>query len=316
MDNVKKKILILTGPTATGKTDLALFLAKKFDGELISADSRQVYKGLDLGTGKLPSSFETLQKKDGCWLIDGIPIYLYDVRPITEQYTAYDFIQDATAYIKTIHQQDKLPILVGGTPFYISALLHGLSSTSTASPERREFLESQTLDQLQAKARETPYWQKMNESDQKNKRRLIRVLERGVKTSQKQIRGIKEDYDLLTVGLIAEREVLNNRVDKRVVSRIEEGMIEEARNLRFRGISITRMRQLGLEYGVMADLLEGVIEKDRVISILQTKIHQFVKRQLTWFKKDQNIRWFNITDVDLYEKVANALAVWYYSPNG
>lgn len=312
-----KKILVILGPTATGKTDLALKLAKKFNGELISCDSRQVYKGLDIGTGKMPSKTIDLKMDDRRWIVDGVVIHLYDVVSPKIQYTVADYVKDASRVIREIRKKGKLPIVVGGTGLYLKALLYGLSNLAIPIDKKlRGDLEKLNLEQLQQKLKILfPIkWKSLNYSDKQNPRRLIRAIElesgKGSK-GDKGSRGLIKEFDVLKIGLTASREMLYKKVDDRVISRIDQGMIEEAKNLHKNGLSLKRMRQLGLEYGVLADYLEGNIQG--LIKFMQGKIHGYVRRQLTWFKKEKDVTWLNIADKDLLGRLENTVAKWYYS---
>ncbi len=323
------KLLVILGPTATGKTDLALRLTEftpysdtvLAQGELVSADSRQVYKGLDIGTGKLPSSGRW-KIEAGRWIVNGIPIHMYDVVDPKRQYTVADYVKDANAVIADMVKRGKLPIVVGGTGLYLKALLYGLSNLVVPVDKNlKDKLEKLSLKQLQEKLQEAfpAKWKGLNESDRENPRRLVRAIElaatplkgrlsRSPSTSLRVARN-----DILKIGLTAPREVLYQRVDEKVLSRIKQGMIEEAEQLHKSGLTYKRMRQLGLEYGVLADYLAGCIKsEEELIKTLQGKIHGYVRRQLTWFKKEQDVFWFDITDMDFTYKVAKLIAKWYH----
>lgn len=312
-----KKILVILGPTSSGKTDLAIYLAKKFNGELISCDSRQVYKALDIGTGKLPSqnSKITYEKNDNYWLVNGIKIWMYDVADPTKRYDVSKYIKDARKIIEQIVKNQKLPIIVGGTGLYLKALIYGLSNVSTNKKLRKE-LEKLTLNLLQNKIKEISInkWESLNESDQKNPRRLIRAIELVVlspKQIEKNINSLVKEYEILKIGLSAPRDILNKRIDARVDQRISEGMIKEAERLNKEGLSFKRMKELGLEYGVLADYLTGKITKNELVKNLKIKIHQYAKRQMTWFKKEHEIFWFDVTEKDWVEKVEKLILDWY-----
>lgn len=306
------KLLVILGPTATGKTDLALSLAKKFKGELVSADSRQVYTGLDIGTGKMPAKFQ-IEKANGYWVISGIRIWMYDVASPKRQYNVARFVSDATKVILGIHKRNKLPILVGGGGLYIKAVTQGFSNLVIPVDKKlRKNLEKQTLSQLQEQLKKVSpkRWKKMNYSDRQNPRRLIRAIEL---SCIQRIKFKRPNYKTFKIGLTAPREILYLRIDERILSRINQGMIGEANNLHKKGLSLKRMKQLGLEYGVLADFLSGKIkEKDDLVNILKGKIHNFARRQITWFKKEANINWFDITDKNYSAKVENLVAKWYY----
>lgn len=314
-----KKILVILGPTATGKTDLALSLAKKYQGELISCDSRQVYKGLDIGTGKLPSKFSNVVKTDKFWIINGIKIWLYDVVSPKKQYSVAGYVKDAEKKIKDIIERNKLPIIVGGTGLYLKALLDGLPNLRVpVDKELRKKLEKLSLEKLQKKLQEVSFiaWEKMNYSDQQNPRRLIRHIELSFTSDggpKGFLRGgLSFKFNILKIGLTAPREVLYKKIDQRVLSRMSQGMIQEAIRLHKNGLSLKRMKSLGLEYGVLADFLQRKIKtKEELIKIMQGKIHRYLRRQQTWFKKNQDIFWFDITDLNYIDKVEHRVWVWY-----
>ena len=318
------KLLTILGPTATGKTDLAIDLAKKFNGELISADSRQVYIGLDIGTGKMPGNGQLridngqLKKGKGFWKIGGIKIWMYDVVNPQKQYNVARFVRDAQKVIEDVIKRGKLPILVGGTGLYIKALIEGIPTLAIPFDAKlRSKLTTFSLDKLQEKLHKLSIakWQSLNESDRKNPRRLVRAIEIITMQPHKKNVNLKlVSYNILKVGLTAKREVLYQRIDEKVVSRIKQGMIDEAGKLYSQGLTLKRMKQLGLEYGVLADYLKGKIQTiDELIKILQGRIHAFVRRQLTWFKKEKNVNWFDITNLDYSNKIEKLVRSWYDS---
>ena len=176
----KYPLLVILGPTSTGKTDLALSLAKRFDGEIISCDSRQVYINLDLGTGKLPSQQKTLKKGKGFWEIDGVKVWLYDVVSAKLQYSVADYIKDAHKVLKDLRERGKLPIIVGGTGLYLKGLVEGLSNIDIPiDKELRKSLEKLSKEELQKKLINLSLkkWNQMNNSDRQNPRRLVRAIE-------------------------------------------------------------------------------------------------------------------------------------------
>jgi len=321
-----QKLLTILGPTSVGKTGLALRLAKKFNGELVACDSRQVYKKLDIGTGKMPdvdvscqSSAIRRKKGNGFWEIEGIKIWMYDVADPKRQYTVYDFVKDASKVISGVERRDKLPIIVGGTGLYLKAILSGLPNLAIPLDlDLRKKLEKLSLKKLQEKLQKISpkKWEKMNNSDRQNPRRLIRAIEIASTdfTSEESLRAtVRGGFNTLKIGLTAPRESLYQRIDERVVSRIDQGMVDEAKSLHKSGLSFKRMRQLGLEYGVLANYLEGKITSEQeLVKILQGKIHGYARRQITWFKKEKNILWFDITDQNFPANVEKEAAKWYY----
>ncbi|OGE19039.1 tRNA (adenosine(37)-N6)-dimethylallyltransferase MiaA [Candidatus Daviesbacteria bacterium RIFCSPLOWO2_02_FULL_41_8] len=325
-----KQLLVIFGSTSTGKTDLALKLAEKFNGELVACDSRQVYVGLDIGTGKAPSSKFKIQnskfkKGNKFWEFNGVKIWMYDVTDPGKQYTVYDYVKDAERIIDEIFKRGKLPIIVGGTGLYLKALLEGLSNLAIPMDQKlRNSLETLSRDELQKKLQKiSPQkWQQMNYSDRQNPRRLIRAVEIASTnfTSDGGPKGLlRGGFKTLKIGLTAPRQILYRRIDERVINRMNQGMLDEAERLRKTGMTFKRMRQLGLEYGVLADYLEGKIKnKNELIRVLQGKIHGFARRQITWFKKaslpagrEKNTFWFDITEKEFAGRVENLVAKWY-----
>ncbi|MEK7616689.1 MAG: tRNA (adenosine(37)-N6)-dimethylallyltransferase MiaA [Patescibacteria group bacterium] len=311
------KLLVILGPTATGKTDLALSLAKKFNGELVSCDSRQVYRGLDIGTGKisnLKSQMSNVKIRRGWWEIDGVNIWMYDVVNPRVQYTVADYVKKAEKIVKEVHNRDKLPIIVGGTGLYIKALAEGLPNLAVPIDFRkRKNLEKVSLISLQEKLKKvsSQKWQSLNASDKQNPRRLVRAIE--LATSDVPVKFQPPSYEVLKIGLTAPRDFLYKRVDEGVFSRIKQGMVEETKKLHKKGLTFKRMRELGLEYGILADYLERVIKDiDSLTEIMQNRIHGFVRRQLTYFKKEKRIHWFDISEKGYIQKVEKKVSKWYY----
>lgn len=312
-----KKLLVILAPTSAGKTDLALSLAKKFNGELVSCDSRQVYTGLDIGTGKVPGKEVKIKTGQGFWEMDGLKVWMYDVADWRMQYTVYDYIKDAQKIINQILKRGKLPIIVGGTGLYLKALLEGLPNLSISpNPKLRKELESLPLINLQNKLQQVSMsrWEKMNSSDRYNPRRLIRAieLEFGKENKSENVDGLKKNSNILKIGLNVPREILYKRIDERVINRLDQGMIEESEKLHKRGLSFERMKQLGLEYGILADYLQGKISKIELVRVLQGKIHGYARRQITWFRKEKDVFWFDITQSDWCEQLENKVSSWYY----
>lgn len=315
---MKEKLLVILGPTATGKTDLALDLAKKFNGELVSCDSRQVYKGLDIGTGKLPDKLK-IKKEDRRWIVNGINIWMYDVVSPKKQYSVADYVKDANRVVEDIRRRQKLPIIVGGTGFYVKALLEGIPNLAVPiDSDIRNQLISSSLSGLQKKLinLSPDRWQNLNQSDGQNKRRLIRHIELALAGEVLYDQGFpSQDFDVLKIGLTVPRQVLYERVDRRVDNWIEEGIIQEVEALHKQGVGLGRFRNLGLEYRVIADYLDGRFSLDEMKIVMQGELHGYVRRQQTWFKKDQEIYWVDITDQDFLGQVENKIRTWYHLAN-
>ena len=320
------KLLVLLGPTATGKTGLGLKLAKKLNGELVACDSRQVYIGLDIGTGKIPGNIKNqklnIKYGDGYWLIDGIHLWMYDVISPKLQYTVADYIQDASRAIKDIKKRGKLPIVVGGTGLYLRALLEGLPNLSIpVNKKLREELGKLTKYKLQKKLQKlsSKVWEEMNQSDRENPKRLLRSIELLLMYPYKrtyQISNIKyQKSEILKIGLVAPRQVLYENINSRVFDWINHGIIEEVKGLLGQGVSEERIKQLGLEYRVIIDYIDKSLSSELLIEKMQTKTRQYAKRQLTWFKREQDVSWFDISDRNYLGKIESLVGKWYHKAN-
>ena len=277
---VKPKIIAVVGPTASGKSALAVELARKFNGEVISADSRQVYIGLNIGTGKIT-------KKE----MLGVPHHLLDVANPKKRFTVDLYKKLADKTIAEILSRGKLPIICGGTGFYIEAVVKNvLLPDVPVDMKLRTKLFKKTSEQL------FEILKKLDEKralaiDPRNKIRLIRAIEI-VKTLGKVPPIISEPkYNTLTIGIKTEKEDLKQKIYARLISRIKQGMINEAKKLHTKGLSWKRMEELGLEYRCLALHLQKKLTKDEMIERLNREIYQYSKRQIQWFKRDQNILW-------------------------
>ncbi len=278
----KPKVITIVGPTASGKTALSITLATQFSGEVISADSRQVYRGMDLGTGKVT--------KDE---MAGIPHHLLDIAdPATDTYTGADFMRDASAAITDITNRGRLPIIAGGTFFYLD-LLRGLRTSAPVPPNEtlRAELETKSTAELSSLLTERDE-RRAATIDHANRRRLIRALE-----IVDSIGSVPETtitaspYDMLVLGIDIPIEILNERIHRRIIDRINQSMIEEIANLHASGVSYERMTNFGLEYRSIASYLQGNLTKEAMIEELAAKTRQFAKRQRLWLKNDPSIIW-------------------------
>lgn len=276
----KPLVIVIVGPTASGKSDLAVKLAKKFKGEIISADSRQVYRRLDIGTGKIT-------KKE----MAGIPHYLLDVASPKKQFTVVEFKRLAEKKIAEILRKNKLPIIVGGTGFWIDALILNLSLPNVPPDQklRRRLSPKKPHELFEILKKIDPKHAK--KIDCKNPRRLIRAIE--VATALGKIPPVKRQplYNALWIGVALPKKKLYERIRARLQKRLDSGMINEARSLRKFGLSWKRFYELGLEYKFLADFLKKKIGKKEFIENLSRSIRQYAKRQTTWFKKNKKIRW-------------------------
>lgn len=270
---------------------------------------------MDLGSGKLPGQIVSYQKGDGYWIVDGIKIWLYDIADPRQQFDVMKYVDLAKEAIKKIELTGKLPILVGGTGLYFQALVLGIvDQQSSIDLEVRSELNNLSLDQLQEKLKLLSFesWDKLNDSDKSNPRRLVRAIEKSLEPDKRiKTEGLDSEYNILKIGLTAPKEKLRERINKRVENRLEMGMIEEVERLYSEGISWERMDQLGLEYGLLAQYCQQKITKERFKELLNLKINQYAKRQWVWFKRDNQINWFDITEDDWQEKMTEQVTAWY-----
>ncbi len=312
------KILVILGPTAVGKTDLGIKLAKKFNGELVACDSRQVYTGLDIGTAKY-SPNNTFKKFKGRWLLNDVWIHGYDLVGPNKQFTAADYAKFFAKTVKKILEKGKLPILVGGTGFYLKAALEGFETLGIPPNKKlRKELENLTAGELFRKLLEVnPDKAKtLSPAEAANPQRLIRAIEVAnfLKSHPHTVSMypymVEEKIDTLKIGLTAPRKILYEMIDKRVDKRIGMGLINEVSNLLRKGAA-KKLKKFGLEYKYITEIVMDGLKKDEAISKLKFAIHDFARRQLTWFKKEKNIVWFDIIDKNYYSKVEKLVAKWY-----
>jgi len=317
------KIIVILGQTATGKSDFAVEVAKKVSGEIISADSRQVYKGMDLGTGKITSdtknslNFSTGQaKKKNVFTHKGIPHYLLDVVSPSKIFTVNDFQKLANKKIEEIIKCGKIPIICGGTGFYIDAVVNGTVFPNVLPNKKlREKLSKKTASQLFEILKKIDKNRAKN-IDAKNSVRLIRAIEIAkalgkvpeLKTKSETNSAMAEfvsdaKFEILKIGLSLPPEILKERIKTRLLSRIKKGMIKEIENLHKSGVSWKRMNSFGLEYRYVALYLQKIktvssprlrqAKKNEILEKLNTEIWHFAKRQKTWFKRDPNTIWID-----------------------
>lgn len=261
------------GPTASGKSAKAVALAQKLDGEVISVDSRQVYRGLDIGTEK--TSLEEMQ---------GIPHHLIDIRDPEETYSAGDFVADATRLIEEIRSRGKTPILAGGTHFYFDALLYGLPPDSPANPVFRATLEELSTDELYHRIRkEDP--RRAARIDPHNRRRLIRALELVSQHGQVPERSRETpQYPIQWVVINPSKEELRPRIEARLEQAFARGLIGEVESTRAR-VGDARLDELGLEYRVIGEFLRGERERDELVPVLSAKLWHYARHQKKWLRK-------------------------------
>lgn len=297
-------MLVVCGSTATGKTELGIDLAKRFDGEIISADSRQVYKGMDIGTGKDLSAF------------DGVPVWMLDIVKPDQEFSVAHYIEVAWKVIDDIWKRNKLPVLVGGTGFYIKGLVDGIETLGIEPDwELREQLSSLSREQLSSKLRDLDLarWQEMNDSDRQNPRRLVRAIEVASerKMDNRKLKMEPREIDTLFIGLTAPSAILYQRINQRVEERMKVGMEKEIKNLLGLGYSFNNSalgRTIG--YQEWEPYLEGQMSLLEMTQRWQYDEHAYARRQLTWFRKDKRVNWFDITAQEWNNKVEKLVSAW------
>lgn len=282
----KPPIIVVLGPTASGKSSLGIALAHHFHGEIVSADSRQVYRGLDIGTAKVTLSEQAL-----------VPHHLLDIVEPNATYTVSQFQHDAIAAINTILTRQLLPFLVGGSPHYIQAVIDNLDIPKVApQPELRTQLEQRPLSDLltELQVRDPKSFAGI---DHNNPRRVIRALEVCITTGKpfsEQRRRANPLYRSLLLGIQWPRELLYKRIDARVDERMQQGMVQEVQGLLDMGVQHERLEALGLEYRFVSRWLRGdFTSEDQMVERLKYAIHDFTRRQLTWFRRDTRILWLD-----------------------
>lgn len=283
----KQKVIAIVGPTASGKTALGVSLAKRFNGEIISADSRQVYRGLDIGTEKITTHD-----------MQGIPHYLIGICNPEDTFTVVQFKTVAQKYIRDIIKRKKLPIIVGGTGFYIDALLYDTDFPKVPPDSAlRKALDHMSTEKLfeQLKKKDPV---RSETIDPHNKQRLIRALEiiehiGSVPPSKQK----KNMYDAFIIGIQTEDDILKQRISERLTRAFEKGLIEEIMALVAQGVSWNRINEFGLEYRIAGKFIRDEITKETMHAEMQTELWHYVKRQRTWFKRNKEIRWFSPDDI-------------------
>lgn len=296
MEN-KPKILVIVGPTASGKTSLSIELAKEFNGEVISADSRQVYKGLDIGSAKVTAEE-----------MDGVPHHLIDIADPNDTYNASDFKRDAEEAISDILSRGKLTIICGGTFFYIDALLNKVSLPEVAPDEilRAELEDKSAAELLNILQKLDPVRAGSIEKD--NKRRLVRAIE--IATTLGTVpppQTVDSPFDVLTVSLEVDMKTHGDILKARIQERLQIGMVEEVESLIKAGITHEKLDSFGLEYRYISRYLQGLLKYEDMIEELTIKSRQFAKRQMTWLKRDQTIKWFERGDKHIVHVVKDYL---------
>lgn len=291
-ENRLPPLIVLLGPTAVGKTELSLSLCRQFAGEIVCADSRQIYRHMDIGTAK-PTPEEQQQA----------PHHLFDIRNPDEPISLAQYQQLAFETIDAIQQRGRIPFLVGGSALYLRAVVQGLRiPEAPPNPALR-----QELENIAATAGWPPLFERLQQLDpataatidRQNARRLIRALEIVITTgkSKSELEGSDPPpYRVLQIGLDRPRDILYDRIDRRVEQMVAQGLIEETANLLAMGYAQNLPAMSSLGYREMGAFLRGEMSKEAAIERIQIETHRFVRHQYTWFRKMEHIHWFAVNE--------------------
>ena len=295
----KPFLIVIVGPTASGKTELSIEVAKKFNGEIISGDSMQVYQGMDIGTAKVTTEE-----------MEGIPHYMIDILPPDASFSAYEFKKRAEKYIKDITRRGKVPIIAGGTGLYIQSLLYNYAFEDESISEDK-------MKQVKLKLKELEHlnnnklheylasFDKESAKDihPNNRKRVLRAIEYYLKTkkllsSRKKVQQFTENYDTLLIGIEMSRKTLYSRINKRVDIMLDHGLFREVQQLVEQGYeSCQSMQAIG--YKELIPVINGQMIYEDAVNDLKQHSRQYAKRQMTWFKNKMSVHWLNKENMSL-----------------
>ncbi|MCR4283931.1 MAG: tRNA (adenosine(37)-N6)-dimethylallyltransferase MiaA [Parcubacteria group bacterium] len=278
----RNKIIVILGPTAVGKSDFAVKIAGKINGEIISADSRQIYTSLNIGTGKIKSKE-----------MKGIPHHLMSIISPRKAFSVVQYKKLADEVMQNILDKDKIPIIVGGTGLYIQSIVDNISIPEVPPNKTlRKKLETKTNEELFRILKKMDS-RRAEAIDKNNPRRLIRAIE-----IAKMLGNVPEfksspdtNYQFLQIGLNLDNEKLKQRIEKRVKKMLKAGLLKEIKNVRQKGLSWKKLYEMGFEYKYPALFIRGKISKDEMLQKMLTANYKYAKRQMTWFKRDKRIKW-------------------------
>lgn len=283
-----KMVIVITGPTGTGKTELGLFLADKLNGEIINADSTQVYKGMDIATNKVKDT-------------KGVVHHLLDIIPLEEDYTVYDYQRDARRIIDDIIAKGKTPILVGGTGLYIKAVLYDYKFAEKENNSYDNYSNEEVYNKLLEVDPNTTI-------HKNNRKRVVSALNYYMANnkpySKKEITD-KLLYDTIFIGLTTDRITLYNKIDSRVDNMVEEGLIEEAKQIYDSNVR-TKAVMTPIGYKELFDYFENKKELNECLELIKQRSRNYAKRQFTWFNNQMNLKWFNV-DYSDFSKTENEI---------
>ena len=284
-----KKLIVIVGPTGVGKTKLSIELAKKFNGEIINADSTQVYKNMDIATAKV-----TEEEKEG------MKHYLLDIKDITDDYSVCDFQKDARECIDNILSKNKVPIIVGGTGLYIKALLYDYKFDN--NNEKHDY-SNLSNEELYNKLISINPNSKIHKNNRKRIERTLDIFENTGKIVEEEDKTDKLLYDSFIIGLTTDRENLYKRINKRVDEMINNGLLEEAKNIYDTNIR-TKAVLTPIGYKELFDYFDGNKSLEECIELIKLRSRRYAKRQYTWFNNQMNVKWFDV-DYDNFNNTIN-----------
>lgn len=285
------KIIVITGPTSVGKTALSIAIAKKYDGEIINADSMQFYKELNIGTAKIKEEEK-----------ERIPHHLFDINEVDDEYSIYHYQKDARIIIEDIQKRHKTPILVGGTGLYLKAALYDYQLSKETQNSKFEEYTNEELYKLLTKIDQNA------KVDPNNRRRLIRALSY-YQENNKSISQNKTDkllYDTIFIGLTCDRNILYDRINQRVDIMVKEGLIDEVRKFYDQKI-YTKPLINGIGYKELYQYFDGKITLDEAIDLIKKNSRHYAKRQYTFFNHQMNIKWFNVSFTNFNDTIEEVI---------
>lgn len=269
-------VIVITGPTGTGKTELSLFLAKKLNGEIINADSTQIYKGLDIATNKIKDT-------------KNIPHHLFDIQDLTEDYTVFDYQKDAREIIDDILKRNKIPILVGGTGLYIKAALYDYKFTNIINNTYEEY----TNEQLYQKLLKVDPNTNIHKNNRKRVVNALNYYETNKTPYSQKEKTNKLIYDTIFIGLSKERDILYDKINKRVDQMVKDGLLKEAKDIYDSNVR-TKAVMTPIGYKELFPYFEGIKPLNESLDLIKQNSRRYAKRQYTWFKNQMNLKWFDV----------------------
>lgn len=287
------KTVFVIGPTATGKTRMAVHIANRFDGEIIGADSRQVYQGLDIGTGKDLDEYHAVTPP--------VQYHLIDVAKPDEDYNLFRFVADARHAMTDIHRRNRLPVVAGGTPLYVKALLENYDiDGGPPNPELRNQLETLDREQLIDKLRRLDP-ERLEKTDLSQRPRIIRAIEIAMTTADAKTPACTHNIHPLILAPYHPRKTVHKRIEERLDKRLELGLVQEVQSLHAQGLSWERLHYFGLEYRYVAKYLQQQLSHNEMREQLLTRIRRFCKAQDIWYRRFErdgwNIHWIPQGDI-------------------